>query len=124
MLTWNVFNYNINRRKIEQYNVFSHSGFVNGVKSARKENGTIEDFSDAVKSVAMYYFWCKAEYEIELCSWPAYITTKETERIKATETPKYRQCIDVEDSVKVDVYRQLATNWDHFIKYCWESVIE
>ena len=103
MLEYNVWVYNINKQKIEKYNVFYHCGFYREVENLLKNDRlSIEDFSEKVKMQAMYYFWSKTEWEIVIRPWCG--------------------CRDVEKAAKkIDVYDQLIINWNNFIKYIWNN---
>lgn len=98
-LEWNVIEYNINSRSLDVYNVFWHFGFLNDTKkNAKKNKDNKEEFLSNLKRDAMYYFWSKCEWEIVVSSWPTG---------------------DAEE--KIDVYDQLAFNWDKFSEYVWEN---
>ena len=103
MLKYNVWIYNINRQKMKVFNVFEHYGFLRGIKNILLEkNSSIKDFSEQLKTEAMYYFWAKAEWEIVIQPWCG--------------------CQDVEKAAeKIDVYDQLIINWDTFVKYIWDN---
>ena len=73
MLKYNVWIYNINRQKMKVFNVFEHDGFLRGIKNILLEKNyfcsSIKDFSEQLKTEAMYYFWAKAEWEIVIQPW-------------------------------------------------------
>ena len=58
-MEWNVFNYNINLKKIEVYNIFKHGSFYNDVKLAIEQYEDKKEFAKYIKSSLMYYFWSK-----------------------------------------------------------------
>ena len=64
MLKYNVWIYNINRQKMEVFNVFEHYGFLRGIKNILLEKNyfcsSIEDFSSQLKKEVMYYFLVKS----------------------------------------------------------------
>jgi len=68
----------------------------------------------------MYYFWCKAEHEIVITSFPPYIDKKEFNRLSSEE---FRVCSDVRlrCGEKIDIYEQIRMNWDVFVDYVWNS---
>lgn len=106
MLKYNVWIYNINRQKMKVFNVFEHHGFLRGIKNILLEKNyycsSIKDFSEQLKTEAMYHFWAKAEWEIVIQPWCG--------------------CRDVEKTAeKIDVYDQLIINWDNFVKYIWDN---
>lgn len=101
MLKWNVYNESFGFGGIKPFNVFDHSGFLDGCKKAAKKCG--EDkaaFAEMVKRELMYYFWSKCEYEIVLTSWP----------------PRE------DHEKKIDVYSQVMLNFDLFIDYLWGNI--
>lgn len=98
-MEWNVYYYDINRKKIDIYNVFEHSGFAKHVKQWLKKCNIKEGFAEKLKQEVKYYFWSKAEWETLISGWPP---TK-----------------DREEEVKIDVYQQICLNWDVFVDYLW-----
>ena len=99
---WYVYVDNSNKRTIEKFNVFHSHNFLDGCKQAFKKYRKPEELNklkDEIKSLAMYSFWSKCEYEIIITSWPP-------------ANPK----LNFKD-IKVDVYDQLMLNWDSFITY-------
>lgn len=100
-MKWNVYIYNINRRKIETWNVFDHGRFVADVKKHLKECETKEKFAIELQCELHYYYWAKAEWEIIITSWVGGDRKK--------------------DATKIDVYSQVMMNWDLFLNYIWEN---
>lgn len=121
-MVWNVFIYDFNKRKIEVKNLFNISITFKEDFEALKEqtlNGDVatkEEFADKLKSILMYTFWCRREYETavsDLC-WTY---------IGATDEDKLREYDRYEKTVtKVDVYSQVMANWDAFVDYVWKEV--
>ena len=100
MLSWNCYYQNFNSREIETVDIFRHSAFLDDcIKAAKKYKDNKEVFVDAVRGSLMYYFWSKCEWEIQLTTWP------------------YR---DGDDMKKIDVFEQIALNWDQFADYIWD----
>jgi hypothetical protein len=99
-LEWNVYTENVNRRKIEVFNIFDHVYFLRDCAKAAKKAETIEDFAKLVSRELHYYYWSKCEWEIILTSWPE------------------RQDFN---NRKVDVCSQVMLNWDRFIQYLWDN---
>lgn len=100
MIQWNVFYYNPNRNKIETFNIFEHGscGFRDGLQIAAKQLKTHEEFTAEVKSLLMYYYWGKCEWETLILPW--------------VSDGKGRP-------IKIDVYWQIINAWDAFSEYCW-----
>ena len=100
-LEWNVFYYDINRKKINTYNIFEHGGFVKWVQKDLKDVDNIEDFAKTLESNLQYFFWAKAEHEILITSWVGGDREK--------------------DAVKIDIYSQVMLNWEIFLEYVWSN---
>lgn len=100
-LEWNVFVHNINKRKIKVFNIFNHKRYKQEIVELlnHRDDYTLEEFKEKVKSSTMYYYWCKCEWEILIAPWVGDF---------------------YKESVKIDVYKQLEMNWNHYIKYLWE----
>lgn len=97
-MKWNVYIYNINKKRIETYNIFEHGSFMNYVLKAIKTYDNKADFENQLKAELRYYYWAKSEWEILLSHW---FGDKET--------------------VKIDVYDQVMNNWDIFVDYVWNN---
>lgn len=101
-LTWNVIRYNFNQNQISHFNVFDHVSFKEDIlKKFKKHYSDKEKFIEELRSSAMYYFWCKSEYEIIISPW---LGSKDVER-------------------KIDIYYQLRLNWDVFADYVWNTLL-
>ena len=100
-LEWNVFVHDINKRQMKIFNVFNHGRYRQEIIELlnRRDDYTLEEFKEKVKSSTMYYYWCKYEWEIIIAPWVGDFD---------------------KESVKIDVYKQLEMNWNHYIKYLWE----
>lgn len=95
---WNVWIWDFNTDKIELYDVVPR--FEAAIKAMKPKNRpkTKEELEHALDSEARYMFWAKCEYEMIVTGWP---------KRKNEE--------------KVDVYRQLRTNWNVFVNCYWEE---
>lgn len=65
-LEWNVFIYGINKRQMQIFNVFEHGRYRQEIVELlnHKDDYTQEGFKEKVKSLTMYYYWYKCEWEI------------------------------------------------------------
>ena len=99
-MEWNVYHYNINKSRIETFNIFCHSGFREDVQDHAKKHEDKEAFAKAVKTSLMYYFWARSEYEILIRAWCGG---------------------NGDEEVKIDIYSQVMMNWDKFIDYLWNE---
>lgn len=96
-MEWKVYTFDLNSRKLREFNVFHHAGFRDDVQKELARCQNVEDFAPKLKSSLMYYFWSKCEWEIVLKEW----------------------CASNGTEVKVDVYDQVMLNWDVFLEYVW-----
>ena len=99
-MKWNVYYYNINKQKVESYNIFEHRKFVYYVGKALQECEEKEIFIERLKRELSYYFWSKSEWELIISPWCG---------------NKYPE------ELKIDVYDQVMLNWDIFAEYVWEN---
>lgn len=97
-LEWNVYVYDINRRKVKVYNIFNHGRFYDEVIEMLKKEETIDEFKKRLETSLMYYFWSKSEWEILVSPWLGDKNDKE---------------------IKIDVYDQVMNNWEIFSNYVW-----
>lgn len=95
-IEWYVYYYDVNRKKINTYNIFEHSSFKKEFSVLLKCDLTKEVFADQLKHILQYYFWGKCEWEIVL------------NHDNGTNSDR-----------KIDVYEQVMLNWDKFVDYCW-----
>lgn len=99
-LVWNVYIADVNQNRIDVYNIFQHSSFVEDCKKVIEESNTKDEFGEGIQRCLMYYFWSKCEWEIVLSDFPPY------EKFKKE---------------KIDVYDQVMLNWNVFIEYFWNN---
>lgn len=118
-LTWNVFRHNINKDEIYVYNIFDHGGFLKDVQKMLDSHTTYDNFKEELRVTAMYYFWCKAEHEIVITSFPPYISKNEFHRL-AYKDFNIRANVNLECATKIDIFHQLSMNWDRFVDYVWK----
>lgn len=120
-LTWYVYRHNINKDQIYKYNIFDHGRFSEEVyELISKRDMTYEEFSEKLRCSLMYYFWCKAEHEIVITSFPPYIDKKEFDRISSEES-RILSNVRLRCGEKIDIYAQVRMNWDVFVDYVWNS---
>lgn len=100
-LEWNVLNYDFNHHKVVPYNVCYIIDNEKKLKKLLKEHNDRKAFDKELKSVCMYHFWCRREYEISVGD--------------AFEN-------DMNKLEKWDIYGQLMLNWERFSSYVWEAV--
>lgn len=97
-MTWNVYNYDINKRAITTFDVFKHGSFKSDVDECLKSHDDISEFSKQLRQTVMHYFAHRAEYEIVISAWPPYNGT---------------------ESERIDIAGQLMMNWNTFVNYVW-----
>lgn len=101
-LEWNVYYFNLNHKKIEVYNIFNHHRFKEDADKAFENANDFDEFSTQLRKEVMYYFWSKCEWEVELNDWLDHKDVK---------------------PLKIDVYDQVALNWDAFVSYVWKQYV-
>lgn len=99
---WNAVAWGCNSKRFRKLNIFEHRSFRKEFDKEIKKIYTREQLEDMLKSLLMYYFWSKCEWEIILKSWPP--------------------MKDDTDEIKVDIYEQVMLNWDRFVDYVWQFV--
>lgn len=90
-----VLYHEFNNDEIKMWNIFNSSKFNDGVQDLLKNFITFSDFKEKLKSLAIYCFWCKAEYEIICKGW---VSKSDRE-------------------YKIDVYDQIEPNLDMLARY-------
>lgn len=128
-LHYYVYIENFNKKCIEKYNVLSDH-FVKLLKAKTNNIKDREEFAKEVKSVLMYNFWSKCEWEVVITDWPTHITVEELSRLQkeldghtaAYGHPPHALSVDLRAAEKIDVYDQIMLNWDIFINYLWENL--
>lgn len=101
-MEWYVFRYDNNNKSIYEYNIFSHSSFMQDLRELAKETDK-EVFSEKLRRNLMYYFWAKYEHEVLITG--LFSDRGDTER-------------------KVDIYEQVRLNWRAFVDYVWGAIKE
>ena len=109
---------------VENYNIFRHHTFVEGIKKIKKEKLTKEAFAEKVDNLLRYCFWARCEYEIVITSWPTFIEKNEAFRIsdEFAKRDHYREVVNLDVGEKVDIYTQVKLNFDLFLNYLWENL--
>ena len=97
-LEWNVWRNDLNTNKIKPFNVFNHCSFNKAVTDIFSKRLHMDEFEEMIDKEAMYYFWCKAEYEVMI-----------------------GDLFEKGAKTKIDIYSQLKLNWDRFIDYLWNE---
>lgn len=98
-MEWYVYYDNINKKEITRFNIFDHGGFLQDFLKIVSSAHTKEYFSELLRKSLMYYFWSRAEYEVQIYPWPA----------KSLYDPH----------LKVDIFGQIIMNWQAFVDYTW-----
>ena len=138
-MEWNVFRYDINKNKIDVFNIFNHGSFYKYTKKAIKEYKIKGDFAEQLRRELMYFFWSKAEHElvieitennrIFLNPWCGCRNPEEV-RIDVTDDKKFDwKCFAEEhinkqvykNKAKINIYDQVMSNWEKFLDYVWDN---
>lgn len=128
-MEWNVYIENVNNKKIVKFNIFNHYVFNREIEDVLKKNTSKEAAEKQIKSLLMYYYWSKSEWEIIITSWPPYTSqegllkmNKESEMFQRNYgKPPVSVGTQLEVSEKIDVYNQVMLNWDVFFNYVWSN---
>ena len=140
-MEWNVFYYDINRRKISTFNIFDHCSFLEYTKKAIRKYKTKEKFAEQLKTELMYFFWSKAEYELIIeikdnrifllpwcgCRNPEevkieifpIVTEEGFDWISFAELHTNKQIYG--NKAKIDIHDQVMFEWDKFCDYVWSN---
>lgn len=102
-LEWYVLHYDINRKEVTSYNVFSDSYPEELAKAIRSKSNSSyrsikskEDLKNWLKREFMYHYWSKCEAEMVVGPWP---------------------CRNEVELQKVDIWMQLEPNLDRITDY-------
>ena len=95
-LEWYVLMYDFNADKLEHYNIFNNTNMWYRIPELIKDFVTYEDFKEELRSLLVYCFWSKREYELFIGD--------------AFED-------DLEKYEKVDIYSQVLPNLDILANY-------
>lgn len=128
-MEWNVYIENVNNKKIVKFNIFNHYVFNREIEDVLKKNTSKEAAEKQIKSLLMYYYWSKSEWEIIITSWPPHTSqegllkmNKESEMFQRNYgKPPVSVGTQLEVAEKIDVYNQVMLNWDVFFNYVWSN---
>ena len=128
-LEWNVFYHNVNKNKIETFNIFNHWKFSEDVQKSLKKFKDKDEFAEQLRRDLFYYFCSKCEYEIIITSFPIYITMNEFDRLnyeRWTHKDRYgtdyvRINVNPDTGTKIDIYTQVMNNFEIFLDYVWNG---
>ena len=129
-LAYYVYVENINRRKIEKYNVLNDAIIDEIIERTKDFPGDKKAFAEQVEQIMMYHYWSRSEWESVLTSWPPNVRLEELIRLNQEvkeSQQKYGQepyalTVSLTTSEKIDVYDQIVMNWNIFIDYAWENL--
>ena len=128
-LAYYVYIENFNKKSIDKYNVLSEH-ILEQIKTRTKDIDTKQAFADEVRSVLLYHYWSKCEWEVIITDWPTHISIEEVERLykelreydeKWGHKP-YSLGVNLKVAEKIDVYDQIMLNWEIFIDYLWKGL--
>lgn len=128
-LTYYVYVENINKRKIEKYNVLN-DGIIEELLKRVDKFSDKNQFAEALEQIIMYHYWSRSEWEIILTDWPPHMKTEELFKLNS-EVDKYQKdyghdpyslTVNLSTAEKIDVYDQVMMNWNIFIDYAWENL--
>ena len=99
-MEWFVYRHNVNKNKIEAFNIFDHYGFVAGCKKTAKKIKERDAFEKEIRGNLFYHFCSKYEYETVVTTFPMHDGAPER---------------------KIDIYEQVMMNRDVFMDYVWNN---
>lgn len=138
-MEWNVYICNVNKQKIETYNIFQHWSFREYSQKAAKKYKTKEEFVDQLKRELRYYFWSKSEWElvIEITEYNRiflnpWVGCRKPEKVRIDVTDytsfdwigfaeKHTKRQTYGNKAKIDVFDQVDYVWDDFVGYVWDN---
>lgn len=100
-LVWKVYYHDSNHNEITTVNVFDWYNihdYIEKAKHSRKHPTKVE-FDDGLKREMKWMFWARCEYEVVIREWVGHETSK-----------------------KIDIYQQVANNWQPFVDMAWNYV--
>lgn len=129
-LTYYVYVENINKRKIEKYNVLNDTIIDEIIERTKDFPGDKKAFAEQVEHIMMYHYWARSEWETILTSWPPNMKPEELNKLnqEVEDTQKkygrdpYTLTVSLTTAEKIDVYDQIVMNWNIFIDYAWENL--
>lgn len=98
-LSWVVYRYDCNSKKIVHYDVLN--GRDEFLRKIASRASSFEEFENELKGEMMRRYWSKFEHEITVSCYPI--------------------DFNPDSSVKIDIYEQLKLNWKQFAEYCWNG---
>lgn len=128
-LTYYVYVENINKRKIEKYNVLN-DGIIEELLKHVDKFSDKKQFAEALEQIIMYHYWSRSEWEIILTDWPPHMKTEELSKLNS-DVDKYQKdyghdpysiTVNLSTAEKIDVYDQVMMNWNIFLDYAWENL--
>lgn len=128
-IAYYVYVENINKHKIERYNVLN-DGIIEEILSRVDKMTDKESFASAVEQILMYHYWSRSEWEIFLTDWPPHISKEELARLNVEQEAHFKEygvypyghAVGLTIAEKIDVYDQVMLNWNIFIDYVWENL--
>ena len=137
-MKWTVKNYNCNKDKIEDYDLFPY--FETFLRELKKKKKTKEEFAKEIRSELMYHFWSRAQYEliveirendrIYLLPWCG-CSDIEAAAIDVTDdkdfdwkgfAEKHTKSQVYGNSAKIDIWDQVEYRFEEFVSYCWDGI--
>lgn len=129
-LAYYVYVENLNKRKIEKYNVLN-DGIIDEILERTKDfPDDKKAFAEQVESILMYHYWARSEWESVLCGWPPNMRIEELTKLNQEVEDTREKCgrdpyaltVNLSTAEKIDVYDQVMMNWNIFIDYAWENL--
>lgn len=95
-MEWYVLNFSYAEGKVQKFNIFRSVRFKEGVDKLLHNFVTMDKFTEDLRNLLVYCFWCKREYEISAGD---------------------LHCQNLDKYIRVDVYDQIIPNLDILANY-------
>lgn len=137
-MEWCVYKFDVNKQKIEKFNVFDHYRLLEDIKKNCKKLKDKDEFLNQLKKDIQYYYWSKVEYELVIkkvtdkiylypwcgCRFPDKVkidvTNDEILNWKDFASKHIATQIFYTEA-KIDIYDQLEYMWEEFSEYVWNN---
>lgn len=124
MLSWYVYAYDHNKKSIERKDIFKGGYWKEVIDALMNQCRSKDEFSAKFKQKLMAVYWHRSEYEVVVSHWPSYVSPDEAKRLsgEVNKNPDATHFnVNVENSIKIDIFSQLMLNWPQFIDYIWNG---
>ena len=133
MLTWNVKNFDMNKRVIVDHDVLKYKEPI--IRKLKKLCNNKAEFSEEFARELKWQYWKRSEYELMIsikndrvflspsggCREPEKATIDITDNTWLDWLAFAKHHCYYDDEAKIDIWDQLAWNWQELVDYCWHT---